>query len=279
MARTIEEIKASITTDFMRNEDIARSYGFEPGDDFTTRFSRVSIESLLFYIVACATWVLECLFDRHKTDVENQIDNIMPHRPKWYRDKTLDFMKDKTLLPDTDIYDTEGMDEKEIDTARVVKFAAATENPDSSLLTIKVAGEHEGARQPLDAATETQLAAYIAEIKDAGVRIDLVNRTGDIFHCEIDIYYDPMLLPEEVESNCREAIRNYVENLPFNGEYTHMALVDELQKIAGTRIVELISASAEGSEDGAPTPINTRFTPTAGYFTAGEITLNMKSYK
>lgn len=279
MARTIAEIKESITTDFMRNEDVAARYGFAPGDTFTTHFSRVSIENLFFYIVACATWVLEQLFDRHRTDIENRIDTIMPHRPKWYRDKTLAFMQNRLLLPDTDRYDTAGMDENEIEAARVVKFAAAMENTDSSLLTIKVAGEKEGVRQPLDADTEKQLAAYIAEIKDAGVRINLVNRSADIFHCKVDIYYDPILLSEEVENRCREAIRNYVENLPFNGEYTHMALVDELQKVEGTRIVELISASAEGSDDSVPIVIDTRFTPSAGYFTAGEIILNMQSYK
>lgn len=279
MARTIAEIKESITTDFMRNEDVAALYGFAPGDTFTTHFSRVSIENLFFYIVACATWVLEQLFDRHRTDIENRIDTIMPHRPKWYRDKTLAFMQNRFLLPDTDRYDTAGMDENEIEAARVVKFAAAMENTDSSLLTIKVAGEKEGVRQPLDADTEKQLAAYIAEIKDAGVRINLVNRSADIFHCKVDIYYDPILLSEEVENRCREAIRNYVENLPFNGEYTHMALVDELQKVEGTRIVELISASAEGSDDSVPIVIDTRFTPSAGYFTAGEIILNMQSYK
>ncbi|WP_294591574.1 hypothetical protein [uncultured Rikenella sp.] len=279
MARTIAEIKESITTDFMRNEDVAALYGFAPGDAFTTHFSRVSIENLFFYIVACATWVLEQLFDRHRTDIENRIDTIMPHRPKWYRDKTLAFMQNRLLLPDTDRYDTAGMDENEIEAARVVKFAAAMENTDSSLLTIKVAGEKEGVRQPLDADTEKQLAAYIAETKDAGVRINLVNRSADIFHCKVDIYYDPILLSEEVENRCREAIRNYVENLPFNGEYTHMALVDELQKVEGTRIVELISASAEGSDDSVPIVIDTRFTPSAGYFTAGEIILNMQSYK
>ena len=279
MARTIAEIKESITTDFMRNEDVAALYGFAPGDAFTTHFSRVSIENLFFYIVACATWVLEQLFDRHRTDIENRIDTIMPHRPKWYRDKTLAFMQNRLLLPFTDRYDTAGMDENEIEAARVVKFAAAMENTDSSLLTIKVAGEKEGVRQPLDADTEKQLAAYIAETKDAGVRINLVNRSADIFHCKVDIYYDPILLSEEVENRCREAIRNYVENLPFNGEYTHMALVDELQKVEGTRIVELISASAEGSDDSVPIVIDTRFTPSAGYFTAGEIILNMQSYK
>ena len=35
MARTIAEIKDGIAGDFMRNEDVARAYGFEAGDSFT----------------------------------------------------------------------------------------------------------------------------------------------------------------------------------------------------------------------------------------------------
>lgn len=149
MARTIEEIKAGMTTDFMRNSDVARAYGFETGAAFSAHFSKVSIESLLFYIVACATWVLESLFDRHKNDVETQIEAIIPHRPKWYRDKVLAFMKDYTLITDTDRYDTAGLTDNELETARVVKFAAATENADASILTIKVAGGADGSRAPL----------------------------------------------------------------------------------------------------------------------------------
>ena len=157
----------------------------------------------------------------------------MPHRPKWYRDKVLGFMKNKVLIADTDRYDTEGMSEDDIAAAKVVKHAVAVENNDASILTIKVAGENGGVRQRLDEETETQLAAYIAEFKDAGVRINLVNIDADTFNCEVDIYYDPMLQPEEVEGACRETVRAYIENLLFNGEYTNMALVDELQKVEG----------------------------------------------
>ena len=279
MARTIADIKDSMTADFMRNTDVARAYGFETGSAFSSHFSKVSVESLLFYIVACATWVLENLFARHKKDVEERIEAIMPHRPKWYRDKVLGFMKDKTLVTDTDHYDTEGMSDGDIEVARVVKYAAATENPDASILTIKVAGEAGGVRQPLDAETEIQLLAYIGEVKDAGVRINLVNQPSDIFNCEVDVYYDAMLLPETVETQCRDTIRDYIENLPFNGEYTNMALVDELQKIEGVRIVEMSGATTEVSGESTPTEINARFIPAAGYFSAGDITINMKSYK
>lgn len=279
MARTIAEIKDSMTTDLMRNPDVARAYGFETGAAFSSHFSKVSVESLLFYIVACAVWVLENLFDQHRRDVEQRIEAIIPHRPKWYRDKVLGFMKNKTLVPDTDHYDTSGMSDGDIEAARVVKYAATSESADASILTIKVAGDAEGKRQPLDTDTEGQLAAYIAEIKDAGVRVNLVNQTADVFHCEVDVYYDAMLLPEAVETQCRDTIRNYIENLPFNGEYSNMALVDELQKVEGVRIVEMSGATTEVAGESTPTEINARFTPAAGYFSAGNITINMKSYK
>ena len=279
MARTIADIKDTIAADFMRNEDVAKAYGFEPGDSFTAHFSKGSVESVLFYIFACAAWVLESLFDEHKREVNQCIDEILPHRPKWYWDKVLGFMKNKVLIPDTDTYDTTGMSEDDITAAKVVKHAVAVENKDASILTIKVAGEEGGERCRLDAETETQLAAYIAEFKDAGVRINLVNIDADTFNCEVDIYYDPMLLPEEVESACFEAIKEYIENLPFNGEYTNAALVDRLQAIEGVKIPELRSASTSANNETAVVPFNARYVPVAGYFKAGGITINKYVYE
>lgn len=279
MARTIAEIKDGIAGDFMRNEDVARAYGFEAGDSFTAHFSKASVESVLFYVFACAAWVVESLFDEHRREVNSCIEEILPHRPKWYRDKVLSFMKNKALITDTDKYDTEGMSEDDIAAAKVVKHAVAVENNDASILTIKVAGENGGVRQRLDEETETQLAAYIAEFKDAGVRINLVNIDADTFNCEADIYYDPMLLPEEVESACRETVRAYIENLPFNGEYTNMALVDELQKVEGVKIVEFQGATTSASGETALVPINARHIPVAGYFKAGTITINRHVYE
>lgn len=298
MARTIVEIKGSLTADFMRMPEVAQLYGFEPEAEFTAHFGRMSIENLLFYVVACATWVLETLFDRHKSEVDEKIEAMVPHRPKWYRDKALLFMKDKGLQGDTDEYDTEGMSEEEIEAVRVVKYAAATENEDSSILTIKVAGESEGKRAPLDKETETQLVTYIEEIKDAGVRINVVNTNADLFNCEVDIYYDAMFRPEEVKELCHQAIAEYIENLPFNGEYTNMALVDRLQVVEGVRVVELISSSVlktlsldntltmratgitkpqGGYSNGIP--INARYIPESGYFEVGQVNLNMKAYQ
>lgn len=277
--RKIADIKDSITGDFMRSEDVAKAYGFTPGDNFTAHFSKASVESVLFYIFACAAWVLENLFDEHKKEVTTRIEDILPHRPKWYRDKVLGFMKNKALIADTDRYDTDGMSEDDVTAARVVKHTVATENKDVSILTIKVAGENGGKRCQLDEETQMQLTAYIEEIKDAGVRVNLVNSVPDVFNCEVDIYYDPMLLPEGVETACRETIKGHIENLPFNGEYTNMSLVDELQKVEGVKIVEFKGATTAANNVSTVTAINARYIPAAGYFAAGTITINMRVYE
>ena len=248
--RTIEEIKETICADFMRNESVAELFGFTPGDSFTSHFSKVSVIGILFYIFAVAAWALEKLFDTYKGEVDTRIEEIIPHRPRWYRDKVLAFMKGKTLIADTDRYDTTAMTEDAIAAARVVKHAVAVENRDASLLTIKV----------------------------AGVRTALVNIDPDRFNCEADVYYDPMLVAETVESACREAVRNYIENLPFNGEYTNMALVDALQTLDGVRIVEFRGATTVAAGEEVLVTIDARCIPAAGYFEMGDVVLNMKAY-
>lgn len=276
--RTIDEIKESIAVDFMKNETVADMFGFPAGDNFTAHFSKVSIINILFYIFACAAWVQERLFEAHRKEIEARIEEIIPHRAKWYKTKVLEFMKDQVLIADTDRYDTSEMTDDAIAAARVVKYATADESRDASILTIKVAGDAGGTRCRLSDEEEVQLAAYLAEIKDAGVRINLVNKDPDTFNCSVDIYYNAMLLPENVQNECEAAIRNYIENLPFNGEYTNMALIDALQAVEGVRIAEFKQATTSASDEATVMAIDARCTPSAGYFKAGEITLTMKAY-
>lgn len=50
----------------MAESAVRDKYGFTSSDTFEGRFSKVSIEGLLFYVVAFGIWVLEKLFDTHK---------------------------------------------------------------------------------------------------------------------------------------------------------------------------------------------------------------------
>ena len=241
--------------------------------------STTAVWRLMLYIVAYCAHVLEVLWDTYQAEVNAAIEQMLPHRPKWYRDKVLAFMADKTLIPDTDRYDTSAMTDEQVAAAMVIKHAVVTENDTTSLLTIKVAGEQDSVRCPISAAHETQLTAYIQEIKDAGVRFIVVNQAPDVFNCTVAVWYDPMRDPDTVQADCETAIRDYIENLPFNGEYTNMDLIDALQGVEGVRIAELTASSSAPATTAAAADINARVVPDAGYFTPGTININLTAYR
>lgn len=276
--RSIAEIKQSMCDVWMQNETLARAYGYTVGESWNKVYNKLSIENLMLYVVAVGIYTIEALLHEHKNDVDAQIELMSVHRPKWYRDKVLAFMKGKVLVPDTDIYDTTGMSEGDIEQAKVVKYAAATESRDTSLLTIKVAGYNNKDLAPLDNETEEQLKAYLQEIKDAGVRVALVNQEADKYNCTIDIYYDAMLVATEVENEVRKTIDRYVGNLPFNGMYTNMELIDEVQRVNGVKIAEMKYCSVMVAGETTETVIDARHTPVAGYMKANVLTINMKVY-
>lgn len=269
MARSIDEIMGGLVA----------AKESQPGLAVLDSRSVAAVWRLLLYVVAMGCYVVEVLYDEHVREVGNMLATRLPHRAKWYCDKTLQFMSDMSLVSDADYYDTSKMSDAEIGTARVIKHAVAVEDGKTSMLTIKVAGENsEGERQPLGDEHVRQLAAYLAEIKDAGVKINIVNKPADLFACTIDVYYDPMREATHVQSACDNIVKEYIRNLPFNGEYTNMALVDRLQGVSGVKVVEFIDASAKEDGVAAVTPINARYTPIAGYFKADGINIRMRAY-
>lgn len=277
MARSITDIKKQMTDAFMADENIREAYGFVEGDTFNGKFSSVSIESILFYIVAACIYTFEVLFDSYREDVNDTIETSA-HTARWYRDKALAFMDEVPLVEDTDYYDTSEMSDEEIAEAHVVKFAAATESKYSAMLTIKVAGKSGESLAPLSQGVMGRLTAYFAQIKDAGVRINLISQAGDIFDCVMDIYYNPLLSPDIVKTNVENAISGYIGSLPFDGQYSNMSCIDAVQKVKGVEVAEMKSASAKVSSEATPTPIDARYRPVAGYLVAGALTINMKVY-
>jgi len=244
-----------------------------------TSTSATAIWRLLLYIVAFAINVLETLWDAYQSDVTEELDAKLPHRARWYRDMALLFMENKTLVTDTDYYDTSAMTDAQIEAARVVKYAACSERAASSKLDIKIAGQNAyGVRCPISAAAQTQFEAYMGQVKDAGVRFQVWNQAADNFKCSVTIVYDPTRLPSDVKSACEDAIKNYIENLPFNGLYSDMGLVDVLQMVDGVRIVSMLQSMSAQSGGNQYTGINGYTQPAAGYFHFVSATITMTAY-
>lgn len=217
MARTIEEIKQEMTDAFMAEGAVQERYGFTSSDTFEGKFSKVSIESLLFYVVAFGIWVMEKMFDAHKAEVDEMLADRLPHTTRWYRNLVLGF---KPAWAGEE----------------PVKYCSVDDR--GSRLKIKVAGGEAGARQPIAAAAASALEVYLDNEKDAGIKVTLVNERNDRMSAALTVWYDPIqLVPSDrpVEA----ALKAYVSNLDFDGLMTKNGLVDAVREVPGVEVVRI----------------------------------------
>lgn len=282
MARTIAQIKEEMTSAFMNDSTLAEQYGFTEGASWSKTFSAVSIENLLLYIVAAAIWALEVLMDKHTQEIEEYIAQMKPHSLRWYVRKAKAYRHGQLLIDGTDTYPD--MSEEDIEAAEVVKFAAATEA--SATVYIKVATEESGKKHPLSAEQLAGFREYLAEVKDAGVRVDIINEAASGLRLNMDVYYNPMILSSQGinhstgEDVVKQTIERYISNLPFNGEFRSSSLVDALQAVDGVVIPELTSAF-ENYDGRSWRAINAKSQPYSGYYEYNEdnIQINYIAYE
>ena len=281
MARSIEQIKSSMAEAFMQDTNIAIKYGFEVGADFNKTFSKVSIESLILYIVAAAIWTLERLFDVHTAEVEDYIVTMKPHSLRWYVEKAKAFMYGVPLINGSDQYDTTNLTDEQIAEKKIVTFAACTEANATLYLKVAKAGP-----APLTADEKAAFVAYLHEIKDAGVRIDVISENGDYLKLQMVIYYDPLLINANGESKgtgnkvVEDAIKNYIENIPFNGEFRKNELEDAIQAVDGVVMVEFERAEhSETGDDDTFEEVIPYCKPTSGYFKFANADLSGITYQ
>ena len=281
---TITEIKSIMTDSFIANATIRERYNLKDGKSFEDQFSTVAVENIIFYVVATCMLLPFQMFEQFMVDLLELLRNNKAHTPRWYTTRSKEFQFGYELAGDTDQYDNSNLTPEQIEAAQIVKFAAGVEADDQSILFIKIARSVNGNKQPL---TDTQYAAfyaYINRIKDAGVRLQIINAKADELYLKLDIYYDPLILDSEGkrldgtnDTPIQNAIRGYIGNLSFNGLYTNQSLVDALQGVQGVEIADLRLAASRYGNYANFTPIEARATPYAGYYsiTDNNLVLNM----
>ena len=267
MARSIQEIQ----------ELIYQAKAQEPALNELNSTSKVAIWRLWVYIISVAIWSLEKIFDLHRADIDKRLLELKPHTARWYRNKALAFQYGFDLLPDSDKFNNAGRSEEQIEASKIVKYSAVVESPNEGRLIVKIATEQGDTLRPITEAQKMSFEAYLATIKDAGVRLSVVNYKPDILHLRMKIVYDPLMLDSNGQSitnafkPVERAIKDYLKNLPFNGELVLAHLIDALQQSEGVKIPHLVLAQSKninsGGEYGAFETIEISKIPTAGYFT------------
>lgn len=277
MARTIQIIKDEITSSFMGNETIQLIYGFPSSSIFEETFSKVSIENILFENIAFCTWTIETLFDTHKSELQSELLNQKSGTLPWYRTMALAFQYGFNLIVDSDQFNNETATDDQIEASKIVKYAAVNEGDQDSRVIIKIAGEASGVLSPINTAQLEAFEAYMQEVRYAGVKITVVNYLPDQLFLALKIYRDPLLIDAQGNSILKggkpveEALKNYLKELPFNGELVLAYLVDALQKVEGVRIPHIESASSSWIDPttggyGMPNIIAVKTIPESGYY-------------
>lgn len=247
MARTINEIKQEIASEFTSNSTVIEKYGLDTQKTFEEQFSKISIESILFYVVAYGIFILEKIFDTHKQEVITDLEALLPHTKNWYRNKVLRFQyPNRILLPDKDYYDNTGLTEDQIKELEVVKFCAVEDK--LSELRLKVAQGEPGERTVLDPNMAAALYNYLCDICDCGVFIRIINQQSDRVFANIEVFYNPILI-NPADKIVENTFKEYISNLPFNGELARMRIEDTIQQLSGVELVEVKSISMQRADN------------------------------
>ena len=227
MARTITEIKIQLTTEFMHSSVIRSLYSIADtvlDSQFESVFSKVSIENILFYVIAYSIYVLERIFDNSIGAIKTYIDAVRPHTLNWYSTKIKAFQYGDSLPLDSDVYSPINDDHK------IISNCSLSE--ELGFLKVKVAKELSGTLTPLTNDEIEALNTYAYRIKDAGVRLSIVSLAADVIRANAIIHYDPLV----IKSNgtringqsgvvvVHEKIKTYLKTLPFDGLFFHNGL-------------------------------------------------------
>ena len=277
MARTRKEIKAQITATFMANEMLAEKYGFEVGNTFENEFSLVSLENIIFDIIAFAIFVFELILDNHKSEIDTLILEQKSGTANWYKNLALRFQYGFDLITDSDKYDNTGIDQAVVDASKIVKYCSVKRSLESSRLIIKIASQ-EG--DELIRLTEQQLESFTEYMDETGYEGDkllIVNNPADQLLLNLFIYRDPLVLDVtgmsilNADRPVETAIKQYLKELKFNGEFVINDLIEKLRAVPGVNNAHVVAASSSSydtiTEEYLPFEfIDVKVIPDAGYF-------------
>lgn len=253
MARTISEIKKTMTDAFMADATLREAYGLSSDATWGGSFSTVSVENILLYIVAACCWAVETLLDQHKADVEELISKAVVASVPWYWKKALAFQLGDSLTLDEDTMEYRYATEDE--SKQVVKYAAVRDR--GTAVEILVSGDSGGSPVALSSDVLASFKQYMNRVKIAGVALNIQSLDADSVTVAATVWVDGLVIDgggKSVGSDgypVEEAIEGYLKGIVYGGTFNKTKLTDAIQAVDGVVDVEIgvcKARTADGTE-------------------------------
>lgn len=251
MARTVAEIKKQMTDAFMADATIREKYGLREGDTWSDSFSSVSLESIMFFIVAACCHVLEVVFEEYVKVVDDKVSMAVVASVPWYYKMAKAFQYGDSLVlnEDTQQYGYATIDEGK----QVVKYAAVRDRGTS--VQILVSGEKDGKPVALSNSVLTVFKEYMNRVKVAGVVLNISSKESDKLSISATISVDSLVIDEngvklsDGTMPIEEAIENHLKDIQYGGTFNKTKLISAILSVDGVEDVELGTCSYKRDGD------------------------------
>lgn len=261
-----------MTDAWMASEALRQVYGWNEGDTFESRFSPLSIESLLLFVVAGLAHTIEVLMDAFRQEVETRITQSLVQGVAWYHTQALAYQHGHPLVLDEHTWQPR-YDHPDAN-ARIVKYAAVRDMGTS--LQVLVAADRAGKPHPLTDEQLESFRAYMNRIKMAGIMLSVRTAPPDDITPRLRIQIDNLVLLPSGESisqagkfPVREAIESHLAGIKYGGAVNKTRLVDAIQAVPGVLDVELLSVDVRAATSQTWQRVTTNnYTASGGSFTA-----------
>lgn len=269
MARTIKEIYDEMIVEKATMSSLS---GLQPSTDTATNLlneldsgSKVARWRLLFYVVAVGIWIHEKIFDKHKEAIELRASQLYVGTVTWYHAQCFLFQLGDSLTWNGTKYEYATVTPAN----QIIERASVKEV--SGQVVLKVAKLSGTLPTKLTTTEFNAFTAYLTKIKFAGTNLSIISRDADLLKIAYDVKYDPLLLSSSGELlstpgifPAEDAINNYIQNLPFDGNLNLTKLTDEIQKAEG--VIDPVIGIAEAKYGGLPyTTITNNYNADAGH--------------
>ena len=231
-----------MTDRFMADPVLREKYGIKATDTFESAFSKVSLESIIFGIVASACYVLESIFDIFRREVDSRIATAVVATLPWYHRICLEYQHGDPLVLDevTCMYGYQQVDESK----RIVKYASCRDRGGGVYVIVAREGE-DGYPTALSEDELTAFREYVGRKKPVGVVTDIYSYDPDDISIGLSIQYDPIILnpdgsliSDPSRHPVEEAVQSYLANIIYGGTFNRTRLTDAVQAAEG--VVDLV---------------------------------------